>query len=166
MWKTRYKVAILTASDKGALGERIDESGPLLQDMIREIGGEIAATALLSDDEAGLCSQLSSWCDSGDIHLVLTTGGTGFSPRDRMPEATLQVADRLAPGLSEAIRAESLAITNRAMLSRAVSVIRKSTLIINLPGSPKAAGESLGVVLPVLEHALDLLCSGGGECAR
>ncbi len=165
MWKTPYKVAILTASDKGSQGLRNDESGPLLQNMMQELGCEIADTALLADDKDGLAAQLRLWCDEANIHLILTTGGTGLSPRDLMPEATLSVADRLVPGISEAIRAQSLLITNRAMLSRAVCVTRKNTLILNLPGSPKAARESLQVALPALEHALDLLCSGAGECA-
>ncbi len=166
MWKKQYKVAILTASDKGVRGEREDESGPLLQHLVRKAGGEIVATALLSDDEEGLSQQLRSWCDGGEIHLILTTGGTGLAPRDHMPEATLKVADRLVPGIAEGIRAQSFTITNRAMLSRAVCATRKNTLIINLPGSPKAASESFAFALPVLEHALDLLCSGAGECAR
>ncbi len=166
MWKTAYNIAVLTASDKGARGERVDESGPLLCRMAEEAGGTIVASAILPDDEDTLRAQLLSWCESGSIQLILTTGGTGLSPRDCMPEATLSIATRLAPGFCEAMRAHSLTITNRAMLSRAASVVCKNTLIINMPGSPKAVRESFDVILPALEHALDILCGNTGECAR
>ncbi len=166
MWKTPYRVAVLTASDKGAAGSRQDESGPLLQNRMREVGCAIAAYALLPDDQAALSAQLKQWCETGVADLILTTGGTGLSQRDCMPEATLAICQKLAPGFSEAIRAHSLAITPRAMLSRGVSAICQNTLLINLPGSPKAAGESLDAVLPVLEHALDTLCGPPQDCAR
>ena len=166
MWKTPYRVAILTASDKGAAGQRVDESGPLLQQRMQECGLTLAATALLPDNQAALSAQLLAWCQNNTADLILTTGGTGLSPRDCMPEATLAIAHRLVPGISEAIRAASLLITPRAMLSRAVSAVCCSSLIINLPGSPKAAEESLHAVLPVLEHALDTLCAPAADCAR
>ncbi len=166
MWKTPYRVAILTASDKGAAGQRQDESGPLLARRMEAQGCLLAATALLPDDQATLSAQMRRWCDENTADLILTTGGTGFSPRDCMPEATLAVVQRLAPGLSEAMRAHSLSITPRAMLSRGMAGICGQSLIINLPGSPKAAAESLDAVLPVLEHALDILCAGPQDCAR
>ena len=166
MLKTNYHVAILTASDKGSVGERKDESGPLIKKMMENAGYTVAATALLSDDEIGLSSQMKLWAESGAIDLILTTGGTGFSARDHMPEATLSIATRMAPGISEAIRSNSLAITPHAMLSRATSVICRNTLIVNMPGSPKAVKESLEYILPALGHGLEILTGNGGECAR
>lgn len=166
MWKNPYRVAILTASDKGAAGQRTDESGPLLAARMRDAGCQITAEAMLPDDQAALSAQLRQWCEDGIADLILTTGGTGLSPRDCMPEATLAIAQRRVPGISEAIRAYSMSITPRAMLSRGVSAICQRSLIINLPGSPKAAGESLDAVLPTLEHALDILCGPTQDCAR
>lgn len=163
MWKHPYRVAVLTASDLGFKGERVDESGPLIKKRLEENGAKIIETALLSDDETGLSNKMLSWCMGGKIDLIITTGGTGLSPRDRMPEATLAISDRLVPGISEAIRYHSLQITPRAMLSRAVSVICKQTLIINLPGSPKAVNESLDAVLPTIEHALEILLGTGNS---
>ena len=121
---------------------------------------------ILPDEQEQIADQLRRWSESGQIDLILTTGGTGFSPRDCMPEATLAVADRLVPGIAEAMRAYSMKITPRAMLSRATSVICRSTLIINLPGSPKAVGETLEYLLPSLGHGLDILTSRASECAR
>lgn len=166
MWKHPYRVAVLTASDLGAKGERTDESGPLICRMLEAEGAQIVHTALMADDEGPLSAQLLAWCEGGEVDLILTTGGTGFSPRDRMPEATLAVADRLVPGIPEAMRAHSMSITPRGMLSRAASGICKQTLIINLPGSPKAVKESLEAVLPALEHALEMLCGRGRDCAK
>lgn len=166
MWKNSYRVAVLTASDKGTTGQRQDESGPLLESRMREVGCEIVAAAMLPDDEAGLSAQLLAWSQSGQVDLILTTGGTGLSPRDNMPEATLAVATRLVPGMAEAMRATSMKITPRAMLSRGVVAVCQNTLIINLPGSPKAAGECLDAVMPALEHALDTLGGGGQECGQ
>ena len=165
MWKTAYRVAILTASDSGALGKRIDLSGPLIQKRVEACGGQVAEMVLLSDDKEGLSEQIKAWCDSEKIDLVLTTGGTGLALRDNMPEATLACAERQVPGIAEAMRAHSISITPRGMLSRGICATRKRTLILNLPGSPKAVGECLDVVLPVLEHGLDLLHEQGGECA-
>lgn len=161
-----YRVAILTASDKGSRGERADQSGPLIRELVEQAGYTAADYLILPDEQQQISEQLLRWCESGEIDLILTTGGTGFSPRDCMPEATLAVADRLAPGIAEAMRAYSLQITPRAMLSRAASVICRSTLIINLPGSPKAVRETLEYILPALGHGLDILTGRDGECAR
>lgn len=160
-----YRVAVLTASDKGAAGERADESGPAICRMLEYEGYTVAATALLPDERAQLAAQLAAWCDGGEVDLILTTGGTGLALRDCTPEATLDIAQRQAPGIAEAIRAHSMTITPRAMLGRGVAAIRGRTLIINLPGSPKAVGEALGFVLPQLPHALDVLTGGSQECA-
>lgn len=162
----KYRVAILTSSDKGAAGQRVDESGPLLAARMADAGYDVAAQALLPDDKTALAAQMLQWSESGDIDLILTTGGTGLAPRDWTPEATTSIADRMVPGISEAMRAASMAITPRGMLSRGVSAICRQTLIINLPGSPKAAGENLDAVLPSLAHALDMLCGQKGECAQ
>lgn len=166
MWKNPYRVAILTASDLGSQGLRQDESGPLICRRIEAEGGAVVAALVLPDDRQGLEAQLKAWCDQNTADLVLTTGGTGLAPRDQMPEATLAVAHRNAPGIAEAIRAYSMRITPRAMLSRGASVVRGQTLIINLPGSPKAVDESLDALLPSLEHGLDMLCQNARECAR
>jgi molybdenum cofactor synthesis domain-containing protein len=160
----RYPVAVITASDKGSRGEREDRSGPLIQEMMGEQGYEIVSYKILPDEKNLLKEEMIRLADSGLAALVLTTGGTGFSPRDITPEATLEIADRNASGIAEAIRANSMAITKRAMLSRAVSVIRGKTLIINLPGSPKAVRESLEFIIDTLPHALEILSGKGGEC--
>lgn len=160
-----YRIAILTASDKGAAGLREDRSGPVIVAALASVG-EIVATAIVSDDRAALAEQLRQWADNSGVDLILTTGGTGLSPRDITPEATLDVADRLVPGIPEAMRAFSLTLTNRAMLSRAVAVTRGRTLIINLPGSPRAVSECLEVIVPVLPHALGILTAREDECAR
>jgi molybdenum cofactor synthesis domain-containing protein len=155
--KVPYKVWVITASDKGSKGEREDLSGPLVRGIAVGMGSASAGYTLLPDDQPALENELKRICDEGLADLILTTGGTGFSPRDCMPEATAAIAERLAPGIAEAMRAGSMAITRRAMLSRAIAAIRKSTLIINLPGSPKAAKENLEIVLPELQHGLDIL---------
>lgn len=157
------KIAILCASDRCSKGECKDKSGPL----IKEIMSDTAQTAdyvVVPDDAEIIASQLIRFCDELKIDVVLTTGGTGLSPRDVTPEATKSVIEKEVPGIPEAIRAYSLKITDRAMLSRAVSGIRKSTLIINLPGSPKAVRESLEVVKPVLTHAVETLSGGTVSC--
>lgn len=151
------RFGILTVSDRSARGERADLSGPALVALVAAQGWQVVRASILPDDLTVLRQALAAWADSGDLDVILTTGGTGFAPRDVTPEATLAVVERLAPGLAEAMRAESLKITPHAMLSRAVAGIRGKVLIINLPGSPKAAVENLQVVLPALEHALKLL---------
>ena len=151
------RFGILTLSDRSSRGERADSSGPALALLIQAEGWSITKQSILPDDESAIREILVNWADSAELDVILTTGGTGFSPRDVTPEATRAVIEREAPGLSEAMRAASLKITPHAMLSRIVTGIRKKTLIINLPGSPKGAVENLQVILPVLEHAIKLL---------
>jgi molybdenum cofactor synthesis domain-containing protein len=151
------RFGILTLSDRSSRGERADASGPALANLIQAEGWSVVIQSLLPDEEYAIREMLTSWADSGELDVILTTGGTGFSPRDVTPEATRAVIERDAPGLAEAMRAASLKITPHAMLSRIVTGIRKKTLIINLPGSPKGAVENLQVILPVLSHAIQLL---------
>lgn len=151
------RFGILTLSDRSARGERADSSGPALANLIQAEGWSVAKQALLPDEESAIRGLLISWADSGELDVILTTGGTGFSPRDVTPEATRAVIEREAPGLAEAMRAASLKMTPHAMLSRVVTGIRKKTLIVNLPGSPKGAVENLQVITPVLPHAVQLL---------
>ena len=151
------RVAILTISDRSSQGERADLSGPLLTQRVEAQDWEVVQSGIVSDDANEIIDTLTAWADEGDVDLILTTGGTGFAPRDMAPEATRVVIQRETPGLVEAMRAASLKITPHAMLSRAAAGIRRQTLIINLPGSPKAADENLAVVLPVLPHAVELL---------
>jgi len=151
------RFGILTLSDRSSRGERADASGPALAALVESEGWSVVKHEVLPDNESAIRARLASWADSGDMDVILTTGGTGFAPRDVTPEATRAVIEREAPGLAEAMRAASLRITPHAMLSRIVTGIRKKTLIINLPGSPKGAIENLQVVLPVLEHAIRLL---------
>jgi len=157
------RFGILTISDRSSRGEREDLSGPALVRLIRAENWLVAKETILPDDESAIRETLIEWSDSDQFDIILTTGGTGFSPRDVTPEATRAVIDREAPGLAEAMRAESLKITPHAMLSRIVTGIRKRTLIINLPGSPKGAVENLQVVLPVLPHAIQLLRNDPGS---
>ena len=161
-----FQAAVITLSDKGAKGERVDESGPAAKEMLEQAGYEVVETLILPDEPAMLKTQLMRLADGRQLDLVLTSGGTGFSMRDQTPEATMAVADRNAPGIAEAIRYKSMAVTDRAMLSRGVSVIRKKTLIVNLPGSPKAVKESLGFILDSLDHGLKILRGSASECAR
>ena len=161
-----YTAAVITLSDKGSKGEREDKSGPLIVKMLEEAGYQVEETLLLPDEQKPLEQQLMRLADQRQISLILTTGGTGFSKRDVTPEATIAVCDRMARGIAEAIRGYSMTITKRAMLSRAESGIRKGTLIVNLPGSPKAVKESLEFVLSVLEHGLGILRGTEGECGR
>ncbi len=161
-----WQAAVITLSDKGAAGERKDESGPAIAARLRENGYEVVETILLADDRERLENTLIRLADQRQLDLILTTGGTGFSPRDITPEATLAVAHRQAPGIAEAIRAASMNITPRAMLGRGVSVIRGKTLIINLPGSPKACQESMDVFLDTIPHAMGLLRGRVQDCAR
>lgn len=162
----RWKTAIVTLSDKGYAGEREDKSGPMICGILSESEYNIVKTVLLPDDQKEIEKCLCKLCDNEKVDLILTTGGTGFAPRDCTPEATMAVADRNVPGIAEAMRLASLEITPRAVLSRAVSVIRGTTLIINLPGSPKAAKENLEAILPSLNHGLAILTGRDGECAR
>jgi molybdenum cofactor synthesis domain-containing protein len=152
------RVGIVTVSDRSSRGERKDASGPALAQQVVSQGWEISQMEIVPDELLVIQNLLAAWADAGNLDLILTTGGTGFTPRDITPEATQSIIDRAAPGLAEAMRAASLQITPHAMLSRAVAGIRKRTLIVNLPGSPKAATENLEVILPVLPHAVQLLC--------
>ncbi len=157
------QVGILTISDRGAAGEYKDRSGPLMAEMLStETDWEVSMLAVVPDEQDTIARVLEAWCDE-NLNLILTSGGTGFAPRDVTPEATRQVIEREAPGIAEALRAESLKITKHAMLSRAVAGIRGRTLIINMPGSPKAVQESMEILLPVLPHALDLLSEHPGS---
>ena len=185
----KYKVGIITLSDKGSRGEREDKSGPAIREMLEgwgvadgeaeggeadgreDEGGvgrtqkyEIVSEVLLPDDQILLENVLIGMCDEEGLDLILTTGGTGFSQRDITPEATCAVATRNAPGIAEYMRAKSFEITPKAILSRGASVIRNSTLIINLPGSPKAVRENMSFILPALDHGLDILLGRDGEC--
>src|SRR5258706_915362 len=150
-------IGILTISDRSSRGERADASGPALAEVVRAQGWGVVGTQVVPDELEAIQSTLSAWADGKDLDVILTTGGTGFAPRDITPEATRAVLERLTPGLDEAMRAASLKVTPHAMLSRAVSGIRKQTLIVNLPGSPKGAVENLQVILPVLQHVVQLL---------
>lgn len=161
-----FRAAVITASDRGYAGEREDVSGRVIREMLVQAGYEVAHYKLLPDDRALLAAELRRLCDENQAELVLTTGGTGFSRRDCTPEATLDVAERNVPGIAEAMRTESMKITNRAMLSRGVAALRGGTLIVNLPGSPKAARENLACILPALEHGLSILTGRDGECGQ
>ena len=165
MEKRKYKVGIVTLSDKGSRGEREDLSGPKIQELLPDDRYEVVSYRILPDDQPAIEKELCRLADEEHCALVLTTGGTGFSVRDVTPEATLAVADRVAPGIAEAIRAYSLTITPRAMLSRAASAIRKQTLIVNLPGSPKAVRECLEYAIGALTHGIDILKGNTGNCA-
>lgn len=157
------KVGIITASDKGYIGERVDESGPAVKAIAEEKGFEVVATRLTSDDIDMLKDAMIDLADNVGCDVIFTTGGTGFTPRDNTPEATMAVVSRLTPGFGEAMRAESMKITPRGMLSRATSGIRGRTLIINLPGSVKAARECLLAVIDAVEHAVDMINGGGHD---
>ena len=151
------RIAILTISDSVSRGEREDRSGPALVERCRQLGWQVTSALLVSDDPSSVRSQLRTICDSGHVDLLLTTGGTGLGPRDTTPEATLDVADRTIPGLAEEIRRKGAEQTPTAILSRGVTVLRHKTIIINLPGSPKGAVESLDAIAPLLPHAIEVL---------
>ncbi len=159
------RAAILTVSDKGSRGERIDKSGPALAQWLSERGVEIATTSMVADEQDLIAKAIEQWSDSGDADLILTTGGTGVSPRDVTPEATMRVLDRTIPGFSEVMRATSLSKTPYAMVSRAVCGIRKRSLILNLPGSPAGAVENLEAVWSAVPHTIRKLQGDTTDCA-
>ena len=160
------RVAIITSSDMGYQGKREDLSGPAIKEIVEREGYQVVSMDILPDDRSMLSKRMAEIADENLAELILTTGGTGFSPRDVMPEATEDITERKVPGIPEAIRAYSMTITSRAMLSRATACIRKQTLIINLPGSPKAVKESLEYILPSLQHGLEILTGAATNCAR
>lgn len=160
-----FKAVVITVSDKGSRGERKDTSGPEIAGMMQQIGIEVVGTQIIPDEREMIRSTLIQWSDGGKIDLILTTGGTGVSPRDVTPDATRQVIDREIPGMGEEMRRRSAAITPHAMISRAMAGIRGRTLIINLPGSPKGARENLGVLLPALAHAIEKIKGDTRDCA-
>lgn len=161
-----FTAAVITLSDKGSRGERIDESGPAAAGLLADAGYRLVESILIPDEPEELKKHLIRLSDSRQVSLILTLGGTGFSPRDTTPEATMAVAQRNAPGIAEAIRSLSMQVTRRAMFSRGVSVIRGKTLIVNLPGSPKAVRESIGFIIEELPHGLGILRGSASECAR
>ena len=160
------RVAIITSSDTGYRGERDDLSGPVIREIVEEAGYDTVLMEGLPDDREMLSKRMAEIADSGAAELILTTGGTGFSRRDVMPEATEDIIERRVPGIPEAMRAYSMTITKRAMLSRATAGIRKGTLIINLPGSPKAVRESLEYIIDALGHGIEILTGEASNCAR
>lgn len=161
-----FTAAIITVSDKGAVGKRVDESGPLIESMLKDAGYDVKETLIIPDEKSQISQSLIRLADQRQINLILTTGGTGFSPRDVTPEATVAVCERMADGISEAIRMNSMQYTKRAMLSRAKSGIRGKSLIVNLPGSPKAVKETLEFLIPNVKHGIEILTGNASECAR
>lgn len=161
-----FKAAIITASDKGSKGEREDLSGPAIQEIIEPEGYVVTVYKVLPDDQETLENEMKRIADEKLADIIFTTGGTGFSLRDVTPEATIAVCDRLVPGIPEAMRAYSMTITPKGMLSRAAAGIRKQTLIVNMPGSPKAVKESLEYIIGPLRHGLEILLGEASECAR
>ncbi len=161
-----FRVGIITASDKGSKGEREDLSGKLIAEVVDEKGYKVEEHIVVPDEEDILLKEIIHMTDDLNLDLILTTGGTGFSKRDVTPDATIKACDRMANGIAEAMRYYSLSITPRAMLSRAVSGIRGETLIINLPGSPKAVKESLDYIIDSVHHGLEILTGKADECAR
>lgn len=160
-----FKVAILTMSDSGSRGEREDSSAGVIRELVEQQGWSVGDYRVVPDDYDTIVETLIDLADHGKYELILTTGGTGLSPRDNTPEATLAVIQKEVPGLPEAMRMESLKKTNRAMLSRAVAGVRGRTLIINLPGSPRGVRECLEAIMPALPHGLEILTGQAGECA-
>ena len=160
-----FRAVIITVSDRGARGEREDGSGPEIARMLEAAGLEIIGRRIIPDEKEMIRQMLLEWCDGGDADLILTTGGTGVGPRDVTPDATREVLNREIPGMAEAMRRQSAAVTPHAMISRALAGIRGRTLIINLPGSPKGATENLSVLLPALAHAIEKIKGDESECA-
>ena len=160
------RAAIITSSDSGYRGEREDLSGPAIREILEREGFQVVSMEILPDDSTMLGEKMKEIADNGLAELILTTGGTGFSQRDVMPEATEDIIERRVPGIPEAMRAYSMTITRRAMLSRAAAGIRKKTLIINLPGSPKAVKESLEYIIGALDHGIEILTGEASDCAR
>ncbi len=160
------RTAILTVSDRAARGERADRSGPAVTSWLAEHSANVAFAKILADDADAIAAQLKTWADSGECDLILTTGGTGVSPRDRTPEATLGVLDFAIPGLGEAMRGESFKKTPHALLSRAVAGVRKQALIVNLPGSPEGAIENLAAIWPAVAHAVEKIQGDTSDCAK
>lgn len=161
-----YQAAVLTVSDRSAQGQRPDTAGPLVAQLLEKAGYEVVLTAIVPDEQSQIEDFLRDTADRQLVQLLVTTGGTGFAPRDVTPEATLAVCERMTPGIPEAMRYASMQVTNRAMLSRAQAGIRGGTLIVNLPGSPKAARENLEAVLPALGHGLEMLSGRPADCAK
>ena len=162
----KLTAAVITLSDKGSTGQRVDKSGPKVKEILEENGYEVIEYILLSDDKDNISKNLIRLSDQRQVNLIITTGGTGFSNRDNTPEATTAVMTRNAPGIAEAIRFQSMKYTKRAMLSRGVSVIRNNTLIVNLPGSEKAVSESMEVIMGTVEHGIKILINEAHDCAR
>jgi molybdopterin adenylyltransferase len=160
-----FRAVVITVSDRGSRGERADGSGPAVERILREMGMEIIGRRIIPDEREMIRRTLLEWSDGGGADLIVTTGGTGVSPRDVTPDATREVIDREIPGMAEAMRRQSSAVTPHAMISRALAGIRGRTLIINLPGSPKGATENLGVLLPALPHAIEKIKGDESECA-
>ena len=161
-----FRAAVITVSDRCARGERPDEGGPLVAGLLKSAGYELVHMAIVPDEQEKIEQALCEIADQNLADLLVTTGGTGFAPRDVTPEATRAVCTRMTPGIPEAMRKMSMEITPRAMLSRAEAGIRGNTLIVNLPGSPKAVKETLEYILPTIKHGLDILLDKDGECAR
>lgn len=161
-----YTVGIITISDKGATGQREDKSGPKIKELLPKDKYDVVSYKIIPDEREQIADELVRLCDDVKCNLVLTTGGTGFSPRDITPEATMDIAERNAPGIAEALRAYSMSLTPKAMLGRGASVIRKNTLIVNLPGSVKAVSESMDFLMGNIEHGLDILLQYDSECDR